>query len=50
MNQDSEKLWNLSASHWSQNIHKGLDLTRDKFTLPAFLQFLGNIEEKEIFF
>ncbi|MEI6629012.1 MAG: class I SAM-dependent methyltransferase [Alphaproteobacteria bacterium] len=42
----SKSCWEQNASHWSENL--SLDETRNLFGLPAFLNYVGNVQGKHI--
>jgi len=45
---DAASLWNKNASHWSKGLSSGEDLTREKFGLPAFIEFIGGVDKKKL--
>lgn len=40
--------WNDQADFWAKNIRDGQDVFRDLFSLPAFLDFIGDIKDKKV--
>lgn len=40
--------WNDQAEFWAHNLREGMDVFRDLYSLPAFLQFIGDIRGKKV--
>ena len=40
--------WNGNADQWSRDVRAGLDVYRDRFTFPAFLNFLPSLEGLDV--
>jgi ubiquinone/menaquinone biosynthesis C-methylase UbiE len=47
-NSPSPDHWSQQAIAWAKNIREGMDVFRDLYSLPAFLEFIGNIRDKHI--
>jgi 2-polyprenyl-3-methyl-5-hydroxy-6-metoxy-1,4-benzoquinol methylase len=51
MNEKSEKFvkyWDIQAEIWTKNIREGMDVFADLFSVPAFMEFIGNIKDKSV--
>lgn len=44
----SDSFWNDQAKFWAQSVREGMDVIRDLYSLPAFLDFIGNIHNKKV--
>jgi ubiquinone/menaquinone biosynthesis C-methylase UbiE len=40
--------WDRNADRWTQDVHDGLDIYRDFYTTPAFLDFIPAIEGQSV--
>jgi ubiquinone/menaquinone biosynthesis C-methylase UbiE len=43
-----ENYWHDQANAWAQSIREGKDIFRDFYSLPAFIEFIGNINGKHV--
>ena len=45
---DVAKHWNENADQWTRDVRAGFDVYRDKFTFPAFLDALPEIDGLDV--